>query len=283
MRILALVVSAALFAAAADAQPVRRFVEPTIERNATAAPRIAPDIASENSGAAFVIAVVGNAPGGFGTHFRSEVVISNNLQRAQRLEIFYFPANAGSCAQFQRRTMTMDSYSWYVWPDFVGSVFSAQGLGSVIVFAADAAGNVDHSAEIDGFSRIWTPTAGLAGGTASQSFPPVEVSGGSGMHTAFGLRADAGFRTNVAIFNYLPSFGTTPRVFDIYLGGVTGEERTMTVTVPPCSMVLQAIPAANYGALLVEFRPRDSQAGWFAFASSVDNVSGDNWSSSARP
>jgi hypothetical protein len=43
------------------------------------------------------------------------------------------------------------------------------------------------------------------------------------------------------------------------------------------------VPNLNYSIMLINFVPRDNNGGWYAFASSVDNVSGDSWSVSARP
>jgi hypothetical protein len=52
--------------------------------------------------------------------------------------------------------------------------------------------------------------------------------------------------------------------------------------VAPCSLILQAIPAGIFGNLILQITPRDGGSAWYGFGSSVDNVSGDNWSSITR-
>lgn len=243
--------------------------------------RIGGNVASELPDSAFVIAVVGNTAGGGGTYFRSDVMVINNRQVPQTIDFFYLPAGAG-CNAIRLESYTFPANYWYSWSDFVADVFETSGLGSVVAFAVDAFDNVDPNANIDGFSRIWTPVPGFRG-TASQSFPPVTLSDYPWGQLALGLRNDADFRTNLAILNYLPDSPGATRVFDVWVGGGTGLTQEYTVSVPPCSLVLQAIPSGNYGPLIIDAEPRDSFGGWYGFGSTVDNHSGDNWSSSMRP
>ena len=238
-------------------------------------------VSEEHSDWFLVFPIVGSTPGGNGTYFRSETTILNNLTRQQRVAVFYFPAGAGSCSAGTLKYLTLDSYSWYVYPDVVANLFGTSGLGGMILFAVDAFGNPDSTASLDGFSRIWTPVAGFAG-TASQSFPPVIPNVINGYQEAYGLRQDAGFRTNVGIFNYFPTGSLSARLFDVHIDGFTGASADMTLSVPPCSLVLQPIPAGTFGNLIMSVTPRDGGSAWYGFGSSVDNISGDNWSSTTR-
>lgn len=269
----------------------KRFAEPAIVpiasdpvamyRQATG-PR--GSVASERADDAFLFAVVGSSPGAQGTYFRSEVTLVNNdTTSAQYVVAYYFPAapGGGSCTGVQAQQIRMDANTFYVWPDFVNSVFHATGLGSVVVFGTDSAGNFDSTANIDGFSRIWTPVAGFQG-TASQSFPSVAISGFPGPQYIFGLRQDPDFRTNLFIFNYLPTGGTAPRTFSVQAVGTTGATASFSMSVPPCSLTFQSI-SGNLGSMALSIAPPDSGGGWFAFGSSNDNHSGDNWSVGARP
>lgn len=285
--VLAFLSMSAFAASPFRAEAKKRFAAPEIVTavstlaSATGARDVQAQVTTEAGASIFVFPIMGNAAGSGGTYFRSDTTMINNLNRPQRIAIFYFPANGSTCNGIRPVEMVMQPLTWYVWPDFVGSVFGQSGLGSVAVAAIDANGNADPSGNIDGFSRIWTPVPG-GSGYASQSFPPSAVSFYQHSQWAYGLRHDASFRTNVGVFNYLPTGNPQPRIFDVIVFGLN-DESEMTLTVPPCSMALQVVPNRNYGALIVGIKPRDSFGGWYGFASSVDNNSGDNWSSSARP
>jgi hypothetical protein len=238
-------------------------------------------VTTEKSDWFLVFPIVGSAPGGGGLFFRSETTIVNNLQRPQNVVAFFFPAGGGGCGGGATRPLKLETFSWYVWTDIVRELFGSSGLGSVLVIAADSGGNPDPSARLDGFSRIWTPVAG--GGTASQSFAPSSPTTSGTEQSAYGLRSDSGFRTNVGIFNYLPTGTSANRLFDVYTYGFNGGESKATLSVPPCSVVLQGVSAPGFGNTILTIVPRDSAGGWYGFGSSVDNFSGDNWSCASRP
>jgi hypothetical protein len=264
-----------------DGNYTEAFYKAAVEQTFGSTARIRPNVAEEHSDWFLVFPIVGSTPGSNGTFFRSETTLLNNLTRTQRIAVFYFPASAGSCNAGTLKFLTLDSFSWYVYPDVVANLFNTSGLGGMIIFAVDSAGNPDTTASLDGFSRIWTPVPGF-GGTASQSFPPVIPNVINGYGEAYGLRQDLGFRTNVGIFNYLPTGSPTPRTFDIAVAGFNGASSNATITVAPCSLILQAIPAGIFGNLILQITPRDGGSAWYGFGSSVDNVSGDNWSSITR-
>ena len=261
--------------------PPTPVVMTTTANNAERLKKIAPHVATELPDSAFIIAVAGNTPGNGGTHFRSEVTVVNNRNIPQRIEFFYMPAGVG-CAGIRSAAFTFEPNYWFTWFDFVTDVFNVTGIGSIVAFAVDERGNYDSNGNIDGFARIWTPVPGFRG-TASQSFPPVTFSPYPYGQGAMGLRQDANFRTNLAILNYLPDNPNMSRVFDVWVGGATGLVREYTVSVPPCSLVLQGIPSGDYGPLYLWAEPRDAFGGWYGFGSTVDNLSGDNWSSAMRP
>lgn len=235
-------------------------------------------VATGKSEPAFIFPIVGTVPGGGGTYFRTEATLVNLSDRAQNVAVYWFPVGGGS-ANCSRPgvTFAMAANTWYVWSDFVTSVFQTQGLGGAAVVAFDNFGEVDATAAIDGFARIWTPVPGFQG-TASQSFSAESLNVKPGAQTAYGLRHDAGFRSNVGIFNYAAS----ARTFDIQLTGVNSSA-PMTLPIDACSLVLAAVPDRNYGAMELYITARDGGALWYGFGSSVDNLSGDNWSSVVRP
>ncbi|HEV2719611.1 MAG TPA: hypothetical protein VG323_06300 [Thermoanaerobaculia bacterium] len=244
--------------------------------HAAKAHRIVPNVSFDESSNAMVFPLVGNAPGANGTFFRSEATIVNNLNRRQILRVWFFPLGGGTCNGVPVKDLALDAFNFYVYSDFVAQVFGLNGLGSLGMIAVDSFGNADPNARVDSAVRIYTPAFG--GGGASQSFQGVGLSDFGGNQTAFGIRHDANFRTNYGIFNYL---GFT-RTFDVNMTGI-GASASSVVTVGPCSVAFTGVPNLNYGALVLDIMPRDTQGGWYGFASSVDNVSGDSWSVSARP
>lgn len=273
------------------AQPLpRKFVAPDVSSvaevdgaafaetlQASKSGRIAPNVAHDESDNSLIFPLAGNAAGANGTFFRSEATLVNNLNRTQRVRVWFFPLGGNSCSGVPVKDLTLDPFAWYVWSDFVAQVFNVNGLGSIGLIAIDSFGNADSNARVDMALRIYTPAFG--GGSASQTFQGVGLSTFGGNQTAFGLRHDAGFRTNYGIFNYLGS----PRTFDVSFVGLGNASSSAVLTVGPCSVGFTGIPNLNYGSVLMDIRPRDSLGGWYGFASSVDNVSGDSWSVSARP
>lgn len=242
------------------------------------ASRIAPNASHDSADDAFVFPLAGNAPGAFGTFYRTEATLVNNLNRSQDIEVFFFPLGGGTCQGVPAVTITLNPQTFRVWSDFVADVFNLNGLGSLGVVAVDGNGNTDTSASIDGTLRIYTPSP--SGGFASQSFDAAGLSSFSGSQIIFGLRHDGtAYRTNYGVFNYLD--GT--RNFNLAFNGTTGAHETDAVTVAPCSIAFKGVPNVDYGSLLINVQPDDGSGGWYAFASSNDNVSGDSWSVSARP
>lgn len=239
-------------------------------------------VASEGPADAFLFAVAGSTPAAGGTYFRSEVTLVNNDPTvAQNVGILYFPSNnVLGCNNYVAKVLNLQPNSFYTYSDFVGNQLSTQGLGAIVVLGVTSSGNLDTTANIDGFSRIWTPVPGFKG-TASQSFPAVAISGYPGTQYIYGIHTDAGFRSNVFVFNYNPSVPSTRR-FTLSFVGSNGATGAAPLDVQPCALGVYSI-AGNYANTSVTVAPPDSAAGWFAFGSTVDNDSGDNWSVAARP
>ena len=286
-------ISSSLFAAAPNAAPpLRRMAPPQMLGTGTedfehfwarinADPSVKGRIHAEvNTGAgdiAFIFPIVGSVAGNFGTYFRSETTLVNNLNRAQDIELYYFPAGGNSCG-VQPQYMRMDPLTWYVWSDFVSQVFGRTGLGSVIIFAVTPNhANVDSSASVDGFSRIWTPLPNSTVGTSSQSFPAEALEFNGGTRWAYGLRQDSNFRTNVGIFNY----DSVARTFDVGVNGLSGST-SFSMNVGACSLSTAAVPAGSYGLFELSMSARDGRALWYGYGSSNDNYTGDSWSSVPR-
>lgn len=228
-----------------------------------------PNVVLEGAEANFIFAVVGSAGA-----FRTEAVIMNRLNRSQLVDAYYLPLGAANCNVGATR-LRLDANTWYFYSDFVFDVFHQTGFGSVVIFGVTSAGDSDSTARIDGNARIWSLSSG--GGTVSQNFPAMSIAVPAGDQSAFGLRKDEFYRTNWGIFNYA---GST-RTFDIIFNGLRGFS-SISVDIPPCSLIQQAVPGGPYGSFEIGFSPHDGGGLYYAYGSSVDNASSDAWSVPAR-
>ena len=237
--------------------------------------RSASVISVEWSKESFIIPVAGNAPGGGGTYFRSDVVFNNDRLAGQRIAVGWMAQGINNCAA-PLQYFTLSANSVTIADDFVGQTLGKTGLGAVLVVAVDATGALDEEGLIDGYSRIWTPQPGSPSGTTSQNFTAIDVqdSIGSLPATLMGLKQSNQYRTNVGIVNMDNAAAHTWTFTSIFNGRVT------TVSVQPCSMALtgaaanSASPTGN-----VAFTVKSDGFGfwWSGFGSSTDNTTGDGW------
>lgn len=235
--------------------------------------RPSPNVVLEGAEPAFIFPVVGSAG-----VFRTEAVLVNRRNQSQTIAAYYWPIGAGaSNCNLSGRAYLMSASTKYLYTDFVNDLFQQSGtFGSVIIIGMNSSGSAaDPNARIDGNARIWSLAAG--GGTASQNFPSMSVQVPPGQQGAFGLRSDEFYRTNWGIFNY----DSNTRTFDIVFDGLRGLSQ-ISRDIPPCSLIQQAVPGGPYGGLEVVFVPRDGGGLFYAYGSSVDNVSSDAWSVPAR-
>jgi hypothetical protein len=224
----------------------------------------------------FIFAAAGAVQGAGGTFFRSDVTITNHRTAPQRIGIAFLAQGVdNSNAPIYEDNLPASAP--VIYSDFIGASLGESGLGSVIIYGADSFGDVDPNAQLDGFSRIWTPQPG-AGGSVSQGFPSVAFQDSLGSSPAYaqGLRHDASFRTNAGIVN-LDSVAHTWEVDVNGLGGRT----SFTMTIPPLSMRQQVVPNGNWGDLILGFQTTATGIWWSAYGAAVDNISGDSWSSHA--
>jgi hypothetical protein len=234
----------------------------------------------------FVFPVVGSTAGAEGTFWHSAGVISNFLDRTQRVSLTFLPqGGTPSATVFKTLPAFNDGGDvGYVAEDIVQDL-GFTGLGALVVKAVDSNGNLDASAKIDGFTRVWTNQPASTGcsaptGTTSQAVLPVPVNGLSGAQSSassVGTRQDANFRANVGVVN-LSASSQTFRV-NVY-GSNGGAESEFRITVPANSMIQQPLPDGNFGTTSVAFTLEGTNTtgvNWAAYATSVDNRTGDSW------
>ena len=241
--------------------------------------RIRPNVIElETADSAFLIPAAGSVQGSNGTFFRSDVTFANFNGVTQNLGVGWLQTgkdNSSSPLTF----FTIPANSIVTVNDFVATTLKTSGLGGLLVIAFDDTGkNTDTEAFIDGFSRIWTPQPGSVG-TVSQSFPAVSLFDAIDDFTAFalGLRQDANYRTNVGVVN-LDSVVHTWTITSL------NTNATMTLPVQPYSLSQTGVPASFAGSggnLSLAYDVTGTNFTWSAYASSVDNVTGDGWVSRA--
>jgi len=226
------------------------------------------------------IPAAGSLPGNFGTFYKSDLMLANYRNVSQRVRLRWMPISASG---FSTTTtfVTLPANTAVALTDVVAQTMHYSGLGAIEIVARTANDSIDLSAQIDAFSRIWTPQPNTTLGTVSQNFGGMGIfhTEGTGQAFALGLQQDAKFRTNVGIVN-IDFFNA--HTWTVQVVG-TGGSTSFPVTVPAFSMVQTNIPGGNFGSLYVVFTPDSSMSGedWSAYAATSDNGTGDGWVSTA--
>ncbi len=229
-------------------------------------------ILNEKADVAFLIPAAGSVQGAGNTYFRSDFMVGSLKSSTQRIGIAWIAQgvdNSNAPLQF----FTIGANKFAIEKDIVGNLLGESGLGSLLVFGATPSGDLDLSAQLLGFSRIWSNQPN-ASGTVSLQFPAVspDDSIGSAHAYALGLRHDGQYRTNVGIVN-LDSFQHT---WTVRIVGFSGSGM-FNVTVKPYSMMQVPLPSGTYGDLFLDLQASGSGFSWSGYGASVDNITGDGW------
>jgi hypothetical protein len=262
MRTTALLLTSLLFCATAAAD----LITPQ-----TAAPHV-------------LIPAAGSAPGNGGTFFRSDIQVVNLRGTSQRILMYWLP-QARSGVAIAPRSIELPASRGFFSEDFVTTVMLQEGVGAIEFIGVTAENQFDPNAQLHVTSRIWTPRPDGAEGTMSQTFPALIAPGSTARtKSIFGVRRSQQYRLNVGIVN--PSqavhrFRVTARL------ATTGEPETVQfdVEVQPRAILQQNIPLTQDGVaqVLIEDLTAGTAISWQAWASSIDNDSGDAWSQIAFP
>ena len=232
-------------------------------------------VTTRPSSGQFLIPAAGAQAGNGGTFFRSDITIVNYRHSDQRIRMQWLPQDV-SGGSGPVVVITIAASSGIASEDFVTNVMQRSGLGAILVTAIDAIGIFDPNAQLVGTSRIWTPQPGSSG-TTSQSLP--SISTGDISSTTLGIlgaRRDERYRTNVGIVN----FSVDLQTYQVVVFGSSGSE-VRQIDVQPFSMVLFAVTGpASTTPLQIQVQNKTTtapQSAFVAYASSVDNVTGDAW------
>jgi hypothetical protein len=237
---------------------------------------ISPDATMISPAPQVLFAGSGSVQGANGTFFHSDITVLNYRTVAQRVAFTWLPNGQSAGAP---TILTIGASSGLISEDFVGTILGKSGLGALLITGVDDMGNFDPGALLYATERVWTPQPGT-NGTTSQAFPAIATSDINLIRASIlGQRIDSRYRTNVGIVN----LDTVDRSFNVIqtTDDPNAPTNTATVTVPARSMV--QIPLANLtsAALQIAVQPlvEINPTLWMTYGSSVDNTTGDSWSS----
>jgi hypothetical protein len=177
----------------------------------------------------------------------------------------------------QEVEITIPAYSGIQDADFARNVMNQVGiLGAIFFRAVRADGTLDPNAKLNIQSRIYTPQPETTGYT-SQSFDAIRVTQIAGENRVItNQRNDFRYRLNVGIVNLDQTSGHTWQI--------VSDNSTTPIYVPPYSMHQVPIPRFNNTTTVPLLRIVGNGGGqttWVAYGSSVDNQTGDGWTSLA--
>ena len=246
------------------------------------------DLIIPMSGAPHIlIPAAGDVSGANGTHFRSDISIINLRNTTQRVQLYWLPQGSSGVA-IAPVIITLNPQSGFVSENFAANVMNQSGLGSIEVAGVRQDNTFDSAALLHVTARIWTPRPDGAAGTMSQTFPAIVLSSTeASVKAIFGMRQGPQYRLNAGISNPTES----PRRFRVTVvvspsGGGTPVQTQFDVDVAAQSMEQRSVAGTTEGLaqFLIEDITQPAVVGpWHAWASSVDNQSGDAWSQMAVP
>lgn len=243
----------------------------------TAASALAQVVATRSSASQLLIPAAGAVDGGNGTFFRSDITLINYRASAQRVRLQWLPQNTSGVGLPAVET-SINGSSGISSEDFVTNIMQRTGLGAILVTGITSGGDPDPAAQLVATSRIWSNQPGTSG-TTSQSLPSVATADivNNGTLTILSSRRDSRYRTNAGIVN----LSQDTQRFQVFSGGSGGTD-VQQVDVQPMSMVLFLVSGATSSIPLQiqvsNISPTLRSPSWIAYASSVDNITGDAWS-----
>jgi len=240
-------------------------------------------VVPRNSAPIILIPAAGSVPGANGTFFRSDLTLLNYRSSAQRVQVQWLPQGVDGSTT-PPVFITVNPLSGLNSEDFVASVLQQSGLGAILFTAVTATGASDPNAQLVATSRIWTPQPNAASGTNSQQFNGIAYSdvNSPASLVLIGHRRDARYRTNVGIVNMdreVQNFridvqGSADAGTQVFFVDVAAQSLSQVGLLGANSTIPVQIIVTNVTA-----PPRTTH--YFAYGSSVDNVTGDAWSSFA--
>ena len=229
----------------------------------------------EGSSTQILIPAVGSVAGANNQFFKSDVTLFNYATHTQRVRFNWLPAGQDG-TNVPARELVIAARSAIASEDFVAAYLQQTGLGAVLITPLTDTGSIDLSAKLYATSRIYSNPPKSDEGTVSQTFDAVPISAAFNLRQSIvGLKHDERYRMSVGIVNLEP---TTQTYQITVLGTAGGQNDTVTVSVPPLSMLQVGAPGTAHVNLQVGVTSVTQGSKWLSFGSSVDNTTGDSWS-----
>ncbi len=219
----------------------------------------------------------GAVTGANGTFFRSDINLVNYGPTDESVRIDWLPQSGGTGSTTQ---IVIPKGTGISSEDFVTTELNQNGLGAILVTALTPTGQYDPTGKLYATSRIWSNQPGLSSGTVSQTFPVISINDITSPATMqiLGQRLDDRYRTNVGIVN-LSTFAQTFRITAV------GDGTTAIENVPVPGLAMQQVRVTGLSTKNLQITVTNISSApttsWVAYGSSVDNVTGDSWSSLA--
>lgn len=239
-----------------------------------------------NAGAEFnyqlLVDVAINAPGRFGTMYRSDYFLSNIRSVNQEVLIGWIAAGVNNAGASTQR-FSLNANTVYSIPDFLSGGsgrLSQTGVGAILITCVlPGTSTPDLFGLVAGSLRIWTQETASSSGTNSftlNAVNPNTIHGNVGA-LVFGARQNNDFRANYGLVNLDP---VNSRAWTVT--AIAGNTSSWTVTLPPVSMQQYATPSSvaptSSGYFLYQFNPTlTTDFQWSGFVNSADNITGDAW------
>jgi hypothetical protein len=235
--------------------------------------------------ASLVIPAAGNVQGGNGTHFRTDLTLVNHAAETARVAVTWIERDVASTPSPVFLTIPPRTVS--VLNGFVGDVLGRTGLGSLLIQTVDGSGQPLTNGAIDAFARIWTFQPGTEGTVSQPMYAQRESelrSNASRPAYILGMKQTDRFRANLGIVNLHRTVGQS---YTVHAVGTLGSA-TFAVDLAPLSMKQVPIPDVALGDFYLVVTPQShsllnpfGDSNFTAYGSTVDNITGDAWSSAA--
>ncbi len=237
----------------------------------------AAQLTTERAGTSqLLIPAAGAVTGANGTFFRSDInVVNYRTDADQRVRFNWLPRGSGGTLPSVE--MVIPKATGVSSEDFVTNVLNQTDLGAILVTAITPDGQFDPSGKLHATARIWSNQPGLSSGTVSQTFPIISINdiSSSGVRI-LGQRRDDRYHTNVGIINLNPSEQTYQ--ISVQADGRIELQRIVVAGLSMQQVLLIGPPANNLQIAVTNVSGVPSTS-WIAYGSSVDNTTGDSWSS----